>query len=287
MSIRTRGFTLIELLMVISIIGLLSSIVVVTLTNARTKSRIGASMEFESSALHGLYLDKLAEYDFSDINTGCDAAGNFYSVRDVGGNAAAELVGSGSNGACTTVILNTNPLGMKTSPNDQLAFGGSWYSTPISYGGGTSGSGLKPQSMDLTQIVNSLSSGAITTQAGSPIAGMSISIWLKCTTANVAATFLTVTGSGNTVSLQFDGANNIRSQVNGVTVLSTNALCDTTWHQFFFSYGSTPKLFADGHQVATGGALAFPSMANATIQLFGTTNANFINHPIIYSVAVP
>jgi prepilin-type N-terminal cleavage/methylation domain-containing protein len=68
------GFTLIELLVVISIIGMLSSIVLVSLGSARTKAKLGATVEFAST------LDRsglsILKWDFDD----CAGA----TVKDAG-----------------------------------------------------------------------------------------------------------------------------------------------------------------------------------------------------------
>lgn len=52
--LKQTGFTLIELLVVVAIIGLLASIVMISIAGSRERARVAAALRFESNIAHGL-----------------------------------------------------------------------------------------------------------------------------------------------------------------------------------------------------------------------------------------
>lgn len=73
-----KAFTVIELLLVVAIIGLLSSIVLVSVKSLRSRATVVSGLQFESNIQHGFGVYSQGSWDFNDGSGGTakDSSGN-------------------------------------------------------------------------------------------------------------------------------------------------------------------------------------------------------------------
>lgn len=133
-----KGFTLIELMVVVSIVGMLSSVILVALQGARDKGKVGAGVTFATHTYRAFGADAYAMWNFDNsASDGLDDSGNANNLIFSGTPTFA----SGSNtysGQGRTLVLNgtsqygisTNQVSLNTSIGGSVNFTlGAWIKT--------------------------------------------------------------------------------------------------------------------------------------------------------------
>jgi prepilin-type N-terminal cleavage/methylation domain-containing protein len=125
-KLSRTAFTLIELLVVIAIVGILSSLIVVTMSGVTQKATIAKAQVFSNSLRNSLMMDLVSEWklDGSGVSDGGTATTTYTQDSWSGGNnctvGGAPLVYSGSNcisGSCLSFNGSTDYLNCGNNSN--------------------------------------------------------------------------------------------------------------------------------------------------------------------------
>jgi len=265
-SIRRHAFTLVELLVVISIIGLLSTIAIVSMNASRDKAKQASGQSFDQSVRHGIGDQTIGEWLFNECsgNTASDASGS--------GNTATFGVASGwstntlTKTGCSAAFSGSNYLSTSLNLQSPSVTFTAWiYPTDVSGYNAIIAKDLQYKYMINNGNIYTLTSCNGTSWNGSDLTGTPV----PANTWSMSA--LSVDSTNQTVTLYLNGHVAAKASACTVAAYNSNALAigsdsaSSAYHPFHgniddarvyttaISLAQAHELYAEGlssHQLA-------------------------------------
>ncbi len=263
------GFTIIELLIIITLVGLLAGIVIVSIRGVREKGPIANTVQYAATLYRSLSDSCLGKWDF-DEGTGFDA-------KDSSGNKQDALLGWGPWNC--------------PNPPDNTGWCPSWKDdTPYKEVGG--GAGKKSLYFDGVDDFIIVTSGIVNN-----FSQVTVSAWIKCTMPSGAGQGIIFRRGNLSVAGDFQlikPANlNIARLIFPAMVApnyvdTTKAINDGKWHFLVASYnGSVLRIYIDGQldgaPVNTTGGF---SAGSSNAYRMGDTYMGYMDEVRLYTSAL-
>ncbi len=134
---KQKAFTLVELLVVIAIVGLLASIVLVSLRGARQSASEASGEQFSSSVYHGLGADAIGIWNFddsSDLEKDSSGNGNDGTLTNVSPAEGKMRGGAKFNGSSSNIEIDDADGGIESEMEEGFTIE-SWFNSSESLDG--------------------------------------------------------------------------------------------------------------------------------------------------------